>query len=134
PPRAQHAGPARPGHRPRGRARRHRGRRPPGPRPRLDHPRALEDDQAPARPAPPGGHPGGADREAAGPAGGVSGPTGPGGLTEGDREMDGEAFVKELDAENQELLRRLTPDATLRPEVEGDLTGGNLRKVALEKE
>jgi 1,2-phenylacetyl-CoA epoxidase catalytic subunit len=48
--------------------------------------------------------------------------------------MDGEAFVKELDAENQELLRRLTPDATLKPEVEGDLTVVNLLKVALKNE
>jgi bacterioferritin (cytochrome b1) len=48
--------------------------------------------------------------------------------------MDSEAFVKELDAENQELLRRLTPDATLKPEVEGDLTVVNLLKVALKNE
>jgi bacterioferritin (cytochrome b1) len=48
--------------------------------------------------------------------------------------MDPEAFVKELDARNQELLRRLTPAATLEPEVEGDLTVVNLLKVALKNE
>jgi len=48
--------------------------------------------------------------------------------------MDSEAFVKELDAENQELLRRLAPEATLKPEVDGDLTVVNLLKVALKNE
>jgi bacterioferritin (cytochrome b1) len=48
--------------------------------------------------------------------------------------MDPEAFVRELDARNQELLRRLTPEATLKPEVEGDLTVVNLLKVALKNE
>ena len=48
--------------------------------------------------------------------------------------MDAEAFVKELDARNQELLRRLTPESTLKPEVEGDLTVANLLKVALKNE
>jgi bacterioferritin (cytochrome b1) len=48
--------------------------------------------------------------------------------------MDAEAFVRELDAQNQELLRRLTPEATLKPEVEGDLTVVNLLKVALKNE
>ncbi len=48
--------------------------------------------------------------------------------------MDSEAFVKELDAQNQELLRRLTPEATLKPEVEGDLNVVNLLKVALKNE
>jgi len=48
--------------------------------------------------------------------------------------MDSEAFVKELDTGNQELLQRLTPDATLKPEVEGDLTVVNLLKVALKNE
>jgi 1,2-phenylacetyl-CoA epoxidase catalytic subunit len=48
--------------------------------------------------------------------------------------MDAEAFVRDLDARNQELLRRLTPDSTLKPEVEGDLTVVNLLKVALRNE
>jgi uncharacterized ferritin-like protein (DUF455 family) len=48
--------------------------------------------------------------------------------------VDSEAFVKELDARNQELLRRLAPEATLKPEVEGDLTIVNLLKVALKTE
>jgi hypothetical protein len=43
-------------------------------------------------------------------------------------------FVKELDAQNQELLRRLQPDDTLRPEVEGDLNVLNLLKIALKNE
>jgi bacterioferritin (cytochrome b1) len=48
--------------------------------------------------------------------------------------MDSETFVRELDAQNQELLRRLAPEATLEPEVEGDLTVVNLLKVALKNE
>ncbi|HEV8676132.1 MAG TPA: ferritin-like domain-containing protein [Methylomirabilota bacterium] len=48
--------------------------------------------------------------------------------------MDSEAFVKDLDARNQELLRRLAPEAALEPEVEGDLTVVNLLKVALKNE
>ena len=48
--------------------------------------------------------------------------------------MDSEAFVRDLDAHNQELLRRLAPEATLKPEVEGDLTVMNLLKVALKNE
>jgi bacterioferritin (cytochrome b1) len=48
--------------------------------------------------------------------------------------MDAEAFVRELDERNQELLKRLTPEATLKPEVEGDLTVVNLLKVALKNE
>ncbi len=48
--------------------------------------------------------------------------------------MDSDAFVRDLDAANQELLRRLTPDATLKPEVDGDLTVVNLLKVALKNE
>jgi hypothetical protein len=39
-----------------------------------------------------------------------------------------------LAAENQELLERLAPEATLKPEVEGDLTVVNLLKVALKNE
>ncbi len=48
--------------------------------------------------------------------------------------MDAEAFVKELDAQNQTLLARLAPEATLKPEVEGDLNVVNLLKVALKNE
>jgi uncharacterized ferritin-like protein (DUF455 family) len=48
--------------------------------------------------------------------------------------MTAEEFVKELDAENQELLRRLEPEATLKPEVEGNLNIMNLLKVALKNE
>ena len=48
--------------------------------------------------------------------------------------MDSEAFVRELDARNQELLRGLVPEAALKPEVEGDLTVANLLKVALKNE
>ena len=48
--------------------------------------------------------------------------------------MDVETFVNELEARNQELLRRLAPEATLKPEVEGDLTVVNLLKVALKNE
>src|SRR3990170_4586040 len=48
--------------------------------------------------------------------------------------MDNEAFVRELDARNQELLRGLVPEAALKPEVEGDLTVANLLKVALKNE
>jgi bacterioferritin (cytochrome b1) len=48
--------------------------------------------------------------------------------------MDSETFVKELDARNQELLRRIAPAETLKPEVEGDLNVVNLLKVALKNE
>jgi bacterioferritin (cytochrome b1) len=48
--------------------------------------------------------------------------------------MDVEAFVQELDQRNQELLRRLTPESALKPEVEGDLSVVNLLKVALKNE
>jgi 1,2-phenylacetyl-CoA epoxidase catalytic subunit len=48
--------------------------------------------------------------------------------------MDAESFVRELDQRNQELLRRLAPEATLKPEVEGDLSVVNLLKVALKNE
>src|SRR3989304_9868267 len=48
--------------------------------------------------------------------------------------MDSEAFVRELDARNQELVRGLVPEAALKPEVEGDLTVANLLKVALKNE
>jgi bacterioferritin (cytochrome b1) len=48
--------------------------------------------------------------------------------------VSAEAFVRDLDARNQELLRRLTPESTLKPEVEGDLTVVNLLKVALKNE
>jgi uncharacterized ferritin-like protein (DUF455 family) len=45
-----------------------------------------------------------------------------------------EEFVRELDAANQMVLARLAPEATLRPEVEGDLNVTNLLKVALKNE
>ncbi len=48
--------------------------------------------------------------------------------------MTAEEFVRELDQKNQELLKRLEPDDTLRPEVEGDLNVLNLLKVALKNE
>lgn len=48
--------------------------------------------------------------------------------------MDAEAFVRELDARNRELLRRLEPAETLKPEVEGELNIINLLKVALKNE
>jgi uncharacterized ferritin-like protein (DUF455 family) len=56
------------------------------------------------------------------------------GYVEGGAPMDAEAFVRDLDARNQELLRRLAPESTLKPEVEGDLTVANLLKVALKNE
>jgi uncharacterized ferritin-like protein (DUF455 family) len=43
-------------------------------------------------------------------------------------------FVKELDDRNQAVLERLAPDATLVPEVSGDLNVTNLLKVALKNE
>ena len=48
--------------------------------------------------------------------------------------MTAEEFVRALDADNQALLARLAPDATLKPEVEGALTVVNLLKVALKNE
>jgi hypothetical protein len=45
-----------------------------------------------------------------------------------------EAFVDDLDARNQAVLARLEPDATLAPEVSGNLTVVNLLKVALRNE
>jgi uncharacterized ferritin-like protein (DUF455 family) len=48
--------------------------------------------------------------------------------------MTAEEFVARLDAENQALLRRLEPEATLRPEAEGDLSIVNLLKIALKNE
>jgi bacterioferritin (cytochrome b1) len=48
--------------------------------------------------------------------------------------MTAEAFVHELEQQNHEHLRRLAPDATLRPEVHGELTVLNLLKVALRNE
>jgi uncharacterized ferritin-like protein (DUF455 family) len=48
--------------------------------------------------------------------------------------MTAEEFVAQLDTENQALLRRLEPEATLRPEAEGDLTIPNLLKIALKNE
>jgi hypothetical protein len=48
--------------------------------------------------------------------------------------MTPEAFVAELDERNQGVLRRLDPEATLKPEVSGNLTVTNLLKVALKNE
>jgi len=45
-----------------------------------------------------------------------------------------EEFVRDLDAQNQAVLKRLDPDSTLKPEVHGDLTVLNLLKVALKNE
>ena len=56
------------------------------------------------------------------------------GYVEGGERMDAETFVRDLDARNQELLQRLTPESTLKPEVEGNLTVVNLLKVALKNE
>jgi len=43
-------------------------------------------------------------------------------------------FVAQLDATNQAVLRRLEPEATLKPEVSGTLNVTNLLKVALKNE
>ena len=48
--------------------------------------------------------------------------------------MTPEDFVRELDGGNQAILKRLAPDDTLKPEVEGDLNVLNLLKVALRNE
>ena len=48
--------------------------------------------------------------------------------------MTAEEFVEDLDARNQAVLKRLEPDATLKPEVSGELTVPNLLKVALKNE
>ena len=48
--------------------------------------------------------------------------------------MTAEDFVRELDARNQTVLRRLDPEDTLRPEVSGELNVPNLLKVALKNE
>jgi len=45
-----------------------------------------------------------------------------------------EEFVRELDESTQVILKRLAPDDTLKPEVEGDLNVLNLLKVALRNE
>ena len=48
--------------------------------------------------------------------------------------MTADEFVASLSAEQQTLLERLAPAATLKPEVAGDLTVVNLLKVALKNE
>ena len=48
--------------------------------------------------------------------------------------MTAEEFVRELDARNQTVLKRLDPEATLEPEVSGNLNVLNLLKVALKNE
>jgi 1,2-phenylacetyl-CoA epoxidase catalytic subunit len=48
--------------------------------------------------------------------------------------MTPQEFVARLASDNEQLLARLAPDDTLRPEVDGDLTVVNLLKVALKNE
>ena len=48
--------------------------------------------------------------------------------------MTAEQFVRALGDENDALLARLAPDATLKPEVDGALNVPNLLKVALKNE
>lgn len=48
--------------------------------------------------------------------------------------MTAEEFVRDLDARNQTVLKRLDPEATLKPEVAGNLNVLNLLKVALKNE
>ena len=48
--------------------------------------------------------------------------------------MTAEEFVRDLEAQNQAVLKRLDPDSTLKPEVQGELTVLNLLKVALKNE
>jgi uncharacterized ferritin-like protein (DUF455 family) len=48
--------------------------------------------------------------------------------------VNADEFVAKLDGDNQALLERLAPAATLKPEVDGDLTVMNLLKVALKNE
>ena len=48
--------------------------------------------------------------------------------------MTAEEFVRELDVRNHAVLERLAPEATLKPEVSGDLNVLNLLKVALKNE
>ena len=58
---------------------------------------------------------------------------GAGGIGGGAR-MDGGAFVAELEQGLQQVLRRLTPEDTLRAEVDGEPTIEKLLKVALRSE
>lgn len=48
--------------------------------------------------------------------------------------MNGDAFVAALTRENEALLKRLAPATTLSAESGGDLSSGNLLKVALKNE
>lgn len=48
--------------------------------------------------------------------------------------MTAAEFVAQLDESNQTVLRRLEPEATLKPEVSGTLNVTNLLKVALKNE
>ena len=48
--------------------------------------------------------------------------------------MTAREFVAQLDETNQAVLRRLEPEATLKPEVSGTLNVTNLLKVALKNE
>jgi len=57
-----------------------------------------------------------------------------GSIMKGGRRMTADEFVSELDDRNQAVLARLSPDATLKPEVSGPLNVVNLLKVALKNE
>ncbi len=48
--------------------------------------------------------------------------------------MKAEDFVRELGEQNEAVLCRLEPEATLKPEVSGDLNVSNLLRVALKNE
>ncbi len=73
-------------------------------------------------PLPPGGDQGSAD-----PGAGRAPAAGP-------RRVTAAEFVAQLDEANQAVLRRLEPEATLKPEVSGNLNVTNLLKVALKNE
>ena len=55
-------------------------------------------------------------------------------LQRGPRRVTAAEFVAQLDETNQAVLRRLEPEATLKPEVSGALNVTNLLKVALKNE
>src|SRR5262249_24019003 len=141
PARSGHAGSHRVGAGPGGRLAGDRGLRPTGPGARLDDARPVEDDEAPPRPVRSGRDPRAAHRRATRDPARLrrgrerrAARRGRGVHVRGGAGMDAEAFVRDLDARNQELLRRLAPESTLKPEVEGDLTVLNLLKVALKNE
>src|SRR5258705_7095390 len=84
--------------------------------------RRGRDDPAAARSLPPGGDQGDPD------------PGAPGAPPAGPRRVTAAEFVAQLDETNQAVLRRLEPEATLKPEVSGALNVTNLLKVALKNE